>query len=281
MTPACRFCGAGLHTTFCNLGMSPPSNSFLTRERLSKMERFYPLHALVCENCFLVQLEQFESPQDIFSDYVYFSSYSDMWLAHAKRYVSEITPRLGLSSASFVVEIASNDGYLLKNFVRAGIPVLGIEPAANVAKVAREAGVDTIVKFFGKVTASDLVAAGHRADLIIGNNVLAHVPDINDFVAGLPILLKPNGTVTMEFPHLMRLMEFNQFDTIYHEHFSYLSLLTVEKIFAAHGLSVYDVDELPTHGGSLRVYASHRSADKPVSEAVIKLRWRRGPLRTW
>jgi SAM-dependent methyltransferase len=236
------------------------------------MEPFYPLHALVCENCFLVQLEQFESPQAIFSDYVYFSSYSDMWLAHAKKYVADIVPRLGLSQSSRVVEIASNDGYLLQYFVEANIPVLGIEPAANVAKVAKERGINTIVKFFGKETASELTNTGNSADLIIGNNVLAHVPDINDFVSGLSMLLSPGGTVTMEFPHLLRLIEFNQFDTIYHEHFSYLSLLSVEKIFNAHGLLIYDVEELTTHGGSLRIYAGHKSENKAVTDRLARIR---------
>jgi 2-polyprenyl-3-methyl-5-hydroxy-6-metoxy-1,4-benzoquinol methylase len=252
--------------------MCPPSNAFLAKERLWRMESFYPLHALVCGDCLLVQLEQFESPQSIFGDYVYFSSYSDTWLAHARKYVTAIIPRLGLGSASSVVEIASNDGYLLQYFVEAGVPVLGVEPAANVAGVARQRGINTIVKFFGSTTAAELVAGGARADLIIGNNVLAHVPDLNDFVVGLSILLAPEGVITMEFPHLLRLIEFNQFDTIYHEHFSYFSMLSVAKIFAAHDLVIYDVDEIPTHGGSLRIYASHKSANRVVTPAVEILR---------
>jgi hypothetical protein len=272
MIPTCRFCGSGLRATFCDLGMCPPSNAFLAKERLWRMEAFYPLHALVCEVCLLVQLEQFETPQNIFGDYVYFSSYSDTWLAHCKRYAAEIIPRLGLNSTSNVVEIASNDGYLLQYFVEAGIPVLGIEPAANVAKVALERGINTIVKFFGTATAAELIGGGRRADLIIGNNVLAHVPDLNDFVAGLSVLLAPEGVVTMEFPHLLRLIEFNQFDTIYHEHFSYFSMLSVDKLFAAHGLRIHDVEELPTHGGSLRIYAGHESAARAVSAAVTGLR---------
>jgi 2-polyprenyl-3-methyl-5-hydroxy-6-metoxy-1,4-benzoquinol methylase len=224
--------------------MCPPSNAFLAKERLWRMEPFYPLHALVCGHCFLVQLEQFESPQSIFGDYVYFSSYSDTWLAHAKKYVAAIIPRLGLNSSSSVVEIASNDGYLLQYFVEAAVPVLGIEPAANVAKVARDRGVNTLVKFFGSAMAAELVDGGPRADLIIGNNVLAHVPDLNDFVFGLSVLLAPEGVVTMEFPHLLRLIEFTQFDTIYHEHFSYFSLLSVEKVFAARDLVILDFDEI-------------------------------------
>jgi SAM-dependent methyltransferase len=252
--------------------MSPFSNAFLTGDRLSRMEPFYPLHAFVCDVCFLVQLQQFESPQEIFEDYVYFSSYSDTWLAHAERYVDAVIPRLGLTASSQVVEIASNDGYLLQYFAKAGIPVLGVEPAGNVAKAARERGIETVVKFFGRKTAAELVRTGCRADLIVGNNVLAHVPDLNDFVAGLSILLADNGTITMEFPHLLRLIEFSQFDTIYHEHFSYFSLLSVEKILAAHGLCIFDVEQLSTHGGSLRIYAMHEAAAKPVRPAVLELR---------
>jgi len=278
MKPAtCRFCAAALELSFADLGMSPPSNSYLNPEDLNRMERFYPLHAWVCEKCFLVQLEEFETPEQIFSDYAYFSSYSDSWLAHARAYTHAMKQRLGLGPASFVVEIASNDGYLLQYFVEQGVPVLGIEPAANVAAVAERKGVPTLVKFFGTKTAVDLAAAGRKADLILGNNVLAHVPDLNDFVRGMSLLLKPGGVVTMEFPHLLRLMVESQFDTIYHEHFSYLSFLVAERVFAAHGLTLFDVDEMPTHGGSLRIYARHAiNAALPVSTKVAELREREG-----
>ena len=262
--PACRFCGAPLVHTFCDLGMSPLSNAFLTADQLNAMEPFYPLHAQVCGSCFLVQLQQFQSPEQIFGDYAYFSSYSDSWLAHARSYVAQMTQRFGLGPASQVVEIASNDGYLLQYFRSGGIPVLGIEPAANVATAAAAKGIPTVVKFFGTRTAAELSAAGQRADLLIGNNVLAHVPDLNDFVAGLGLLLKPSGVVTMEFPHLLRLMEETQFDTIYHEHFSYFSFTTAERVFARHGLTLFDVEELPTHGGSLRIFACH-SASPPAA----------------
>jgi SAM-dependent methyltransferase len=216
------------------------------------MEPFYPLHVYVCEHCFLVQLEEYVSPEEIFSEYAYFSSYSDTWLQHAEAYTNMITERLKLDGQSYVVELASNDGYLLQYFVPKEIPVLGIEPAANVAEAAVEKGVPTLVKFFGEELARELAADGKQADLVIGNNVLAQVPDLNDFVKGMKILLKPQGVITMEFPHLMRLMEENQFDTIYHEHFSYFSLIAAEKIFAGHGLTLFDVEELTTHGGSLR-----------------------------
>jgi SAM-dependent methyltransferase len=269
---ACRFCDTPLTHSFCDLGMSPLSNAFVEERALFDMERFYPLHALVCTSCFLVQLGEFEAPERIFEDYLYFSSYSESWLAHARRYVEEMTARLGLDGSSRVIEIASNDGYLLKNFVAAGIPALGVEPAANVAKVAVERGVPTRVAFFGTETADALVADGWQADLVIGNNVLAHVPALNDFVRGVARLLKPTGTATFEFPHLLRLMEENQFDTIYHEHFSYFSLLTVEKIFAAHDLTIVDVDELRTHGGSLRIHARPVGAGVPVSASVAKVR---------
>jgi 2-polyprenyl-3-methyl-5-hydroxy-6-metoxy-1,4-benzoquinol methylase len=271
----CRFCGAALRHTFVDLGMSPLAESWLKPSQLNRMEPFYPLHVYVCERCFLVQLEEFESPEDIFSDYAYFSSYSETWLQHAKTYVDMAIDRFGLNEGSRVVEIASNDGYLLGNFVDKGINVLGVEPAANVAKVAVERGIPTRVKFFGEETARQLVAEGRRADLIVGNNVLAHVPKLNDFVAGLKILLKPRGTITMEFPHLMQLMAKNEFDTIYHEHFSYLSFATVEQVFAAHGLALYDVEELPTHGGSLRIYARHtEDISKAASERARKLKTR-------
>ena len=271
MAGSCRFCDTQLTHSFCDLGMSPMSNSFVTSERLNAMEPFYPLHAFVCENCFLVQLDEFESPEKIFSDYVYFSSYSESWLEHCKAYTELMTERLGLDADSQVIEIASNDGYLLQYFAKRGIPVLGVEPAANVAAAAIDKGIATLVKFFGVETATEMRDAGQQASLLLGNNVLAHVPDINDFVAGMKILLLPDGVITMEFPHLAKLIEFNQFDTIYHEHFSYLSLLSVEKIFKANGLQIFDVDELPTHGGSLRIYARHDS-DEAVTENIIALR---------
>lgn len=256
MTPAsCRFCGHPLSRSFADLGMSPLANSYVPPERLRAMEPFYPLHAYVCERCLLVQLEEFESPERIFGDYAYFSSCSPSWLEHARVYADRMTARFGVDPAWQVIEIASNDGYLLRNFKTRGIPVLGIEPAANVARVAIDAGIPTEVRFFGRETARALVDAGRQADLLIGNNVLAHVPDLNDFVGGLALVLKERGILTMEFPHLLRLIEHTEFDTIYHEHFSYFSLLTVEKVFAAHGLALFDVEELPTHGGSLRIYA--------------------------
>lgn len=249
--------------------------SYVEPEQLNQMEPFYPLHVYVCEHCFLVQLQEYVSPGQIFSDYAYFSSYSDTWLQHAKDYTEKMVERLKLHGQSQVMEIASNDGYLLQYFVAKGVPVLGIEPAANVAEVAVKKGIPTVVKFFGQKTAHELVAEGKRADLLVGNNVLAHVPDINDFVLGMKILLNPDGVITMEFPHLMRLMEGNQFDTIYHEHFSYLSLSTVEKVFAAHGLTIFDVEELSTHGGSLRIYACNsEDTSKPISQQVTELRAR-------
>ncbi len=255
---SCRFCNSKLKRTFVDLGMSPLCESFLSHDKLNQMEPFYPLHAYVCDSCFLVQLEQYVSPEEIFTEYAYFSSYSDSWLEHAKNYAEMAVKRFDLNGQSKVVEIASNDGYLLQYFVQEGIPVLGVEPAANVAAVAeKERDVPTVVKFFGRQTAHELVGAHGDADLIIGNNVLAQVPDLNDFVEGLKILLSPGGVITMEFPHLMRLMNENQFDTIYHEHFSYFSFYSTEKIFASHGLTLFDVEELPTHGGSLRIYACH------------------------
>jgi SAM-dependent methyltransferase len=259
--PQCRFCKSKLEHTFVDLGMSPLCQSQIAPEDLEKMEPFYPLHAYVCSECFLVQLCEYVSPTEIFSEYAYFSSFSDSWLAHAKSYVDMVTQRFFLTPESLVVEPASNDGYLLQYFIEKGIPVLGVEPAANVAAAAMEKGIDTVVRFFGKETALDLANEGRKADLIVGNNVLAHVPDINDFVGSMSFLLKPGGVITMEFPHLMRLMEQNQFDTVYHEHFSYLSLTTVEKIFAFHGLRIFDVEELPTHGGSLRIFACHEKFD--------------------
>src|ERR1700760_558109 len=255
---ACRFCGAGLSVVFADLGSSPLANSYLPAESLGKMEPFYPLRALVCERCFLVQLEEFESPDTIFSDYAYFSSYSTSWLDHCRCYATKMIERLSLGAHSQVIEIASNDGYLLQYFRDEGIPVLGIEPAANVADAAVKAGIRTVIEFFGREQAIELSENG-RADLLIGNNVLAHVPDLNDFVAGMKILLAPEGTITMEFPHLTKLIEQKQWDTIYHEHFSYFSFLTACRVFAAHGLRLFDVEELPTHGGSLRVYGCHSS----------------------
>jgi hypothetical protein len=268
--PRCRFCDAPLSHSFVDLGMSPLCESFLDAEQLDRMEPFYPLHAYVCGRCFLVQLRKYVSPEHIFSDYAYFSSYSSSWLDHARTYTERMTQRFGLGPESFVVELASNDGYLLRHFVEKGIPCLGIEPAANVAEVAVEKGVPTLVKFFGTETARELVGQGRQADLLLGNNVLAHVPDLNDFVAGMKLLLKREGVITMEFPHLMKLMAENQFDTIYHEHFSYFSLLTAEQVFAAHGLTVFDVEELPTHGGSLRIYACHAGKGSPGISASMK-----------
>src|SRR5262245_37315276 len=273
----CRFCGMVLQHTFVDLGMSPLAESWLKPSQLNQMEPFYPLHVYVCDHCFLVQLDEFESPEHIFSDYAYFSSYSESWLQHAKAYVDMAIDRLGLNAQSQVVEIASNDGYLLRNFVGKRIKVLGVEPAANVAKVAVERGIPTVVKFFGEETARELVSQGTQADLIVGNNVLAHVPRLNDFVKGLKILLKPRGTITMELPHLMQLIANNEFDTIYHEHFSYLSFTTVENVFAAHGLALYDVEELPTHGGSLRIYARHtEDTSKPITLHAKELKAREG-----
>jgi hypothetical protein len=271
----CRFCGAKLERTFVDLGMSPLCESFLPADHLNQMEPFYPLHAWVCGECFLVQLQAYVSPEHIFSDYAYFSSFSDSWLAHAKRYTDQMVQRFNLGEKSFVVELASNDGYLLQYFVEEKVPVLGIEPAANVAAVAVKKGVPTLVKFFGTATAKELVASGKQADLLLGNNVLAQVPDLNDFVAGMKILLSPSGVITMEFPHLQRLMDENQFDTIYHEHFSYFSFLTTEKIFAAHGLTLFDVEDLLTHGGSLRIYGRHvEDSSKLITDRVLEMRKR-------
>ena len=257
-TAPCRFCGAGLRRTFVDLGMSPLCETYPSRDDLNRGEVYYPLHVYVCDHCFLVQLEAYESAENIFSDYAYFSSYSDSWLKHAENYCEKMISRLGLTGQSFVVEVASNDGYLLQYFVRQRVPVLGIEPAANVASVAGEKGVPTLVRFFGAELAAELASQGRCADLVLGNNVLAQVPDLNDFVEGLKILLKPHGVLTLEFPHLLRLIEHNEFDTIYHEHFSYFSMLTTVRILEAHGLKAFDVEEIPTHGGSLRVYACRR-----------------------
>jgi 2-polyprenyl-3-methyl-5-hydroxy-6-metoxy-1,4-benzoquinol methylase len=258
--PRCRFCGTALAETFIDLGVSPPSNSYLSEADLRRMEPFFPLHAYVCEGCFLVQLDEFQSPEEIFGHYRYFSSFSQSWLRHAETYADAMMARFSLGPRSQVVEVASNDGYLLQYFHRRGIPVLGIEPAINVARAAEEKGITTLVRFFGINTARSVTLMGKQADLLIGNNVLAHVPDLNGFAAGLKIALKPEGVLTLEFPHLLKLMAFNQFDTIYHEHFSYFSLLTAGQVFARHGLRVFDVEELPTHGGSLRVFVCHEGA---------------------
>lgn len=257
-TTTCRFCRTPLSHTVVDLGKSPLCESFLAASQLEQAEVFYPLHVMVCHECFLVQLPAHASGEEIFSDYAYFSSYSESWLAHAKRYVEQMTARWDLGPHSLVVEIASNDGYLLQYFVERGIPCLGIEPAANVAQVAVQKGVPTVVDFFGRRSAEARVAEGRRADLLLGNNVLAHVPDLHDFVDGFKTLLAPAGVITFEFPHLMRLIDDNQFDTIYHEHFSYFSLGTAQAVLEAHDLTVFDVEELPTHGGSLRIYACHR-----------------------
>ena len=271
MSPVCRFCASPLEAVFADLGMSPLANSYLTAEQTNRMEPFYPLRALVCSECFLVQLEEYESPDHIFSDYAYFSSYSSSWLEHSERYAAAMVERLGLDETSHVVEVASNDGYLLQYFKERGIPVLGIEPAANVAEVAVQKGLPTLVEFFGVATAQKL-APDSAADLLIGNNVLAHVPDINDFVGGMKALLKPGGVITMEFPHVMRLIEERQWDTIYHEHFSYLSFTTARRVFAAHGLRLFDVEELPTHGGSLRIFGCHDDdVGKPETERAGEL----------
>jgi hypothetical protein len=268
----CRFCDTRLQHTFVDLGMSPLCETFLRSDQLDAMEPFYPLHVKVCHRCFLVQLEAYVGGEAIFTEYAYYSSYSDTWLAHAKRYTEHMISQLQLTSQSHVVEIASNDGYLLQYFVAAGIPALGIEPAANVANVAEKKGVPTLVKFFGRQTARELVAQGRRADLLLGNNVLAQVPDLNDFVAGMKILLAPGGVITIEFPHLMRLVAENQFDTIYHEHYSNFSFVTTREHFAAHGLILFDVEELPTHGGSLRIYARHSDEDtKPLTKRAAQL----------
>lgn len=271
----CRFCGKHELTTFVDLGMSPFCQTHIEQRNLNAMEPFFPLHARVCHACFLVQLEEFVAPGDIFTEYAYFSSYADSWVEHARRYAESMRERFKIGNRSLVMEIASNDGYLLQHFVAAGVPVLGIEPAANVAKVARERGIRSDVSFHGRSNAARIVSEYGKADLLLGNNVLAHVPDLNDFVAGMKVLLKPDGVITMEFPHLQRLMEQNQFDTIYHEHFSYFSFLTVEKVFAAHGLTLFDVEELPTHGGSIRIYGRHaEDAGKPRSSRVEELRAR-------
>jgi 2-polyprenyl-3-methyl-5-hydroxy-6-metoxy-1,4-benzoquinol methylase len=271
--PPCRFCGSSLKTTFVDLGMSPLANSYLSQQQLNRMETFYPLHARVCDHCFLVQLEQFERPEKIFGEYAYFSSYSESWLNHVRRYAQRMTEQFHLGQTSLVIEIGSNDGYLLQYFQARGIPVVGVEPARNVAEAAEKKGIPTLAKFFGTHAARELAAAGQYADLIVCNNVLAHVPDLKDFVAGLKLVLKPRGIITVEIPHLLRLIEGNQFDTIYHEHFSYFSFCTVEEIFRQHELTVFDVEEIPTHGGSLRLYVCYISGDSRAPHSrVVQLK---------
>jgi hypothetical protein len=269
--PACRFCGAPLGLTVVDLGMSPLSESFLRADEIRQMERFYPLHVFACERCHLVQLEAFVTREEIFSEYVYFSSYSRSWVEHARQYVEMIRARLALGPDDFVVELASNDGYLLQHFVGTGIPILGVDPAANLAEDAQERGVPTVVTFFGRETAERLASEGKRASLVVANNVLAQVPDLNDFVAGVKIVLRDAGTATFEFPHLLRLLDGVQYDTIYHEHFSYFSLATIVQILRAHGLDVYDAEEFETHGGSLRIYAQHDGGPHETTSRVESL----------
>ena len=272
---ACRFCDSPLRKIFVDLGMAPLVSSYLSAADLHRVEMFYPLRVYVCEQCYLVQLPQAETPEKLFGDYPYFSSISASWLRHAQAYVNQMMERCRFDDRSQVIEIASNDGYLLQYFKERGVPVLGVEPAVNVAEFARNAGIPTVVKFFGSKTARELALEGKQADLLLGNNVLAHVPDINDFVTGMKMLLKRDGLITMEFPHLLKLIEENQFDTIFHEHFSYLSFLTVEQIFAKHELVIFDVEEVPTHGGSLRIYARHAKVeDKSTTDRAQDLRQR-------
>ncbi|MGH8093090.1 MAG: methyltransferase domain-containing protein [Chthoniobacterales bacterium] len=271
----CRFCGEPLRHTFVDLGLSPLCETYIDPGQLGAPERFYPLHSFVCDKCFLVQLPEHVTAHEIFTEYAYFSSYSDSWLAHADAYAEMVSNRLGLGLSSLVIEVASNDGYLLQYFKAKGIPVLGIEPAKNVAQQAIARGIPTLTVFFGRRLARELASGGQRADLLIGNNVLAHVPDVNDFISGMKLLLQPQGVITLEVPHLVRLIEGNQFDTIYHEHFSYFSFTIVERILAAHELNVFDVDELETHGGSLRVYACHlENGARLVSKSVAELKAR-------
>ncbi|MGH7278601.1 MAG: methyltransferase domain-containing protein [Candidatus Rokuibacteriota bacterium] len=273
--PQCRHCGTPLRHTFVDLGMSPLCESYLSADQLNEMEPFYPLHAHVCDVCYLVQVEEYVGPARIFSDYAYFSSYSDSWLRHARTYVAGAIERFGLDGHRLVVELGSNDGYLLQYFVARGIPVLGIEPAANVARAATDRGVPTLVRLFDEDVARELTAAGRRPQLLIGNNVLAQVSDLNGFVRAMKLLLHRRGVITLEVPHLMRLVADNQFDTIYHEHFSYFSFLTAERVFAAHGLTIFDVEELPTHGGSLRLYVRHtEDLSRPITGGVVELRAR-------
>ncbi|MBV9695549.1 MAG: class I SAM-dependent methyltransferase [Gammaproteobacteria bacterium] len=268
----CRFCGHEPLETFVNLGLSPLCQTHVEPERLGEPETYYPLHAYVCPRCFLVQLQQFVAPAEIFSEYAYFSSYADSWVAHARAYCEHMRAHFGIGAGSRVIEIASNDGYLLQHFQPHGVQVLGVEPAANVAAAAQAKGIPTTVRFFGSQSARELAAEFGAPDLLLGNNVLAHVPDLNDFVAGMKILLAPQGVITMEFPHLLELMQHNQFDTIYHEHFSYFSFGTVQEVFARHGLTLFDVERLPTHGGSLRIYGCHAGAGaRPISSRAHEL----------
>jgi SAM-dependent methyltransferase len=267
----CRFCGASLSRTFVDLGMSPLCETYPSADEINGGEKYYPLHVFVCEHCWLVQIEEYENPENIFTDYAYFSSYSDSWLKHAESYCQRVSERFGLTHDSSVIEVASNDGYLLQYFVKQNVPVLGIEPAANVAKVAVEKGIPTMVEFFGTRLAKELAAKASCADLALGNNVLAQVTDLNDFVEGLRIVLKPEGVLTLELPHLLKLIESNEFDTIYHEHFSYFSLLTLAKVMEVHGLRIFDVDELSTHGGSLRIYACRLEARHQIQPVVSRL----------
>lgn len=270
--PKCRFCSTQIENSFVDLGMSPLCQTHILPADLNRYEPFFPLHAYVCTECWLVQLDEYVSPEEIFSDYDYFSSFSSSWVEHARKYSDSMTELLHLDQSSLVMEIASNDGYLLQHFVGKGIPVLGIEPAANVAQVAEEKGIRTAVEFLGEQTARKLKQEYGQADLLLGNNVLAHVPNINDFVTGMKFLLAKKGTITMEFPHLLKLIQLNQFDTIYHEHFSYLSFSTVQRIFAHHGITLFDVEEIPTHGGSLRIFGRHdNETDRPISERVTAL----------
>lgn len=268
---ACRICATPLAHTLIDLGNTPLCESFLTADQLDEMEPYYPLRAMVCHSCFLVQLREYVRPEHIFNDYAYFSSYSTTWVAHAKAYCETIVRRFGLGPQSLVVEVASNDGYLLQHLPPMGVPVLGIEPAGNVARVAIEKGIPTVVDFFGSRLANQLAAQGPRADVIAGNNVLAQVPDLNDFMAGMKILLAPAGVITLEFPHVARLIEQAQFDTIYHEHYSYFSLAAVERLASRHGLVIFDVDELPTHGGSLRLYLAHADGPHATTERIAAL----------
>jgi C-methyltransferase C-terminal domain/Putative zinc binding domain/Methyltransferase domain len=271
VVPSCRFCEAPLELTVVDLGMSPLCESFLRRDQIRQMEPFYPLHVFACEQCYLVQLESFVPPDEIFAEYAYFSAYSSSWVEHARRYVEMIRERLALGPEDLVVELASNDGYLLQHFVGKGIPILGIDPAANVAQAAESRGVPTHVAFFGRETTSQLAAEGKLASLVIGNNVLAQVPDLNDFLGGVTTILREGGSATFEFPHLLRLVDGLQYDTIYHEHFSYFSMGTFAEILRAHGLEAYDVEELPTHGGSLRVYAQHVGGPHATTDALPAL----------
>jgi SAM-dependent methyltransferase len=271
----CRFCEQPLSHVVADLGIAPLCEDYLTKDRLGEMEQFYPVLAKVCDACGLVQLDEVISPERLFSNYGYFSSYSESWLKHAREYSEAVVKRFGLSPKTKVVELASNDGYLLQNFVARGIPAIGVEPSENVARVASQKGIPTVVKFFGQATAREMIHQGWQADLLIANNVLAQVPDLNDFVAGIKLLLKPGGVATLEFPYLAALIHENHFDTIYHEHYSYFSLLTAERVFSKHDLKVFDLDELPTHGGSLRVYVCHTNdTARAVSEHVDLVRTR-------